>query len=75
MTYFKAKEIYIDEELPDDRKAETLRHELTHAVIFETQFVTRKKYSEEDVCDLLGMYGEIINSLAGEVIGRLEKEK
>ena len=74
LAYFKRKSIYIDEELKPEHKIEVLRHEITHAVIFETQFVETKKYTEEDVCDLIGTYGEIICELANEALYKLQRE-
>lgn len=74
LTYFKSKTIYIDQGLKPEHKIEVLRHEITHAVIFETQFVSANKYTEEDVCDLMGTYGEIICRLAEEAMYKLERE-
>lgn len=75
LTYYKSKEIYIDKELTKDHKIEVIRHEITHAVIFETQFIESKKYSEEDICDLVGVYGKIICELADKVYNKFVKEK
>lgn len=75
MTWYREKSIYIDKELPKDQKIDTIRHELTHAVIFETQFAHNKKYNEEDLCDLMGIYGKIINDLADKVYNKFVKEK
>jgi len=75
MTYFKTKEIYIDEEMSPDRKIEVIRHELTHAVIFDTQFAETKKYTQEDLCDLMGIYGKIICEIADKIMKKLSEGK
>lgn len=74
LTYFKDKDIYIDGDLKPEHKIEVLRHEITHAVIFETQFTEVKKYTEEDVCDLVGTYGKIICELADKVMNELQRK-
>lgn len=66
-TYFKSRIIYIDQSLDCTTRGEVLRHEITHAVIYETQFTQKHKYSEEDICDFVGMYGTIIHKLAHDV--------
>ena len=75
LTYYKIKSIYIDKELAKDHKLEVIRHELTHAVIFETQLSEHKKYNEEDMCELVARYGKIIVELAEKVSNKLNKEK
>ena len=75
MTWYREKAIYIDKSLPKDRKIETIRHEITHAVIFETQFTHNKKYNEEDMCDLVGIYGKTISELTDKVSKKFAKEK
>jgi hypothetical protein len=67
-THFKSKKIYVDNSLDDEDIYEVLVHELTHAVLFETQVKEVKKYNEEDVCEMMGMYGKIIIDLAEEVL-------
>lgn len=75
LTYYRSKSIYIDKELTKDQKIEVIRHEITHAVIFETQFAEHKKYNEEDLCELVAHYGQIICDLANKVYNKLTKEK
>lgn len=75
MTYYMTQSIYIDKALTKDHKIEVIRHEITHAVIFETQFAENKKYSEEDICELIAIYGKVICDLADKVYNKLAKEK
>lgn len=64
MTHYMTKDIYINNELHKDDIDEVLIHELTHAVLSETQIKESHKYSEEDVCDLMGKYARVIIDLA-----------
>lgn len=52
ITFSDIQVIYIDKDLPIDRKEKTLIHELTHCYI--DMYVTHmnKNYTEEDVCDI-----------------------
>lgn len=69
-THFKSKKIYVDNSLNDKDIYEVLVHELTHAILFETQIKEVKKFNEEDVCEMMGMYGKIIIDLAEDVLGQ-----
>ena len=42
--------------LPDDKLIRVLVHEITHAVIFETPFSTRKRFDVEEMCDIVGWH-------------------
>lgn len=58
------KEIYINKELKN--KKDILRHEITHAVIYEylqVDFV----WNEEHVCEFMQRYYKIIDDLVNEV--------
>ena len=43
-------------DLPEDRLIRVLAHEITHAVIFETPFSTRKRFDLEEMCDIVGYH-------------------
>lgn len=64
ITYTDTQKIYIDEDLPNDRKKATLIHELTHCYI--VSFITHcdKTYSEEDVADIVSNSYDIIHEIA-----------
>lgn len=66
-TQYVTKDIYINNELHENDIDEVLIHELTHALLSETQIKDAHKYSEEDVCELMGMYARIIVDLADKV--------
>lgn len=70
ITYTDIQKIYIDEDLPEDRKKATLIHELAHCYI--DCFITHcdKSYTEEDVADIVSNSYDIIH----EIIDRYFKE-
>ena len=71
ITYTDIQKIYIDEDLPKDRKKATLIHELTHCYI--VSFITHcdKQYSEEDVADIVSNSYDIIH----EIVNNYFKEE
>ena len=75
MTYYRTRDIYIDEELDEDALDEVLLHELTHAMLFETQIKPTRKFDEEDVCETVGMYGRRIIELADKVHKKWSKQE
>lgn len=66
VTNYDEKTIYLDETMKDDRKEQVLRHELTHAVIHSYLIENKENYSEENVCDFVAQYGNLICKLAKE---------
>lgn len=63
ITYHDTQIIYLDEELPIDRKKKTLLHELTHCYIGSYITFTEKTYCEEDICDIVSNSYEIIQNI------------
>ena len=63
ITYFDEQIIYIDENLPVDRKRATLIHELTHCFI--GNFITHqeKTFDEEMVADIVSNSYDIITEI------------
>jgi Zn-dependent peptidase ImmA (M78 family) len=63
ITYCDIQKIYIDEDLPADRKKATLIHELTHCYI--DNYITHcdKQYTEEDVADIVANSYDIIHEI------------
>lgn len=48
--------IYIRDNLPKDKEFRVFMHEVTHAVIAETPLAERKRFTEEEVCDIVGFH-------------------
>lgn len=64
ITYFDEQTIYIDEDLPVDRKRATLIHELTHCYI--SNYITHRyeeSYDEEMVADIVSNSYDIITEI------------
>lgn len=73
-THYYHHAIYINKEMRRDDKLATLRHELTHAFIYETQICDKSEYSEEELCDLVGIYGAEITDIAYKYFGESEAD-
>lgn len=58
--------IFLDINLPFDRKRRTLIHELTHCYISEYITHENKMFSEEEVADICANSNEIINTLVSD---------
>lgn len=71
--HYKDREIYLNSNLDEVDLYKTIRHELTHAVLYETQLNLQHSYSEEDLCELLAKWGEFIVNLAKDIINKLLK--
>jgi len=63
ITYCDIQKIYIDEDLPADRKKSTLIHELTHCYIDNYITHCEKQYTEEDVADIVANSYDIIHEI------------
>lgn len=63
--------MYISNELNPGRAARTIRHEMTHAFLAATQLSEPSKYSEEDLCELVAIYGPAIMQASDHVFRRL----
>jgi hypothetical protein len=48
--------IYIRPDIPEDKMIRVFVHEITHAVVFETPFSTRKRFDLEEMCDIVGYH-------------------
>ena len=55
--------IFIDKDLPLDRKRKTLIHELTHCYISEYITHEEKQFSEEDVADISANSHDIVHEI------------
>ena len=63
ITYCDIQKIYIDEDLPVDRKKATLIHELTHCYMDNYMTHCDRQYSEEDVADIVANSYDIIHGI------------
>lgn len=63
ITYVDVQKIYIDEDLPLDRKKATLIHELTHCYIANYITHQEKNYDEEMVADIVSNSFDIIRGI------------
>ena len=67
------RKIYLHKDLDLYTKRKTLRHELMHAVLYEYG-LNKDSYTEEQICDLLGTYGEFICDCANNYFKNKEGE-
>lgn len=72
-THYHHQEIYLSSELMPDTKCSTLRHELTHAFLAETQIESRDKFNEEMLCEFVAMYGKKICDIADKYFAEGKK--
>lgn len=63
ITYADVQKIYIDEDLPMDRKKATLIHELTHCYVINYITHQDKNYDEEMVADIVSNSYDIIHEI------------
>lgn len=60
ITDFKKEEIYINNNLSNNKKKQTLIHEITHAYINEYGFKSTDYFNEEQLCEFMAMQGDNI---------------
>ena len=77
ITYCDTMQIYIDKDLPVDKKKATLIHELTHCYIDNYITHCEKQYSEEDVADVVANSYDIIHEIVKNILrgAKLKKVK
>lgn len=64
LTFYKEHKIWIAQELCDDEKLRTLKHELTHCYIWEYGFYNVDFNNEELICDFVAsIYHFLQNTL------------
>ena len=56
LTNFDINTIFITPGLPEDKLLRVLMHEATHAIINGTPLCNRKRFNEEEVCDIVGFH-------------------
>lgn len=72
ITYCDIQKIYIDKDLPADRKKATLIHELTHCYIDNYITHCEKQYSEEDIADIVSNSYDIITEIISKYFNTKE---
>lgn len=66
--HYSERRIYVHKNLSLEDKFKVLRHELTHAVLYETQIELKEYYTEEDMCELMSKYGAFIVEKTNELL-------
>lgn len=67
-------EIYLSDSLKGFKAESVIRHELAHAFIHSTQANTPKEWTEEALCDLIGIYGKQISDISQRIYDELYRE-
>lgn len=62
-THHKNCKIYLDKDMPKDRKIKVLLHELTHCYIYEFIGHNLTSFTEEDVADIVANSHYIIHKI------------
>lgn len=68
--FFNEKTIYICKILNSQDKRSTLKHELAHAFLWETQIQKPKEFTEEMVCEFMAIYSDIIVSITNKYFNK-----
>lgn len=71
--HYKDSRIFIYFDTSDKDRKRLLLHELSHAVLYETQIELKEKYTEEDLCEFVAKYGLYIIELYNNLIEYLTK--
>lgn len=64
VTLYPKHEIWINNNMCQEQKIKTLKHELTHAYIWEYGLYNAPNFTEEMVCDLVAACSDIIGEIA-----------
>jgi hypothetical protein len=59
----------------DEQKIKTLKHELTHAYIWEHGLYNAPSFTEEMVCDLVAAINDTINEVLSEYKNTTRKQQ
>lgn len=68
-THYKTCTIYLDKDMPMERKIKTLYHELGHCYINEFIGHENNNFSEENVCDIIANSHAMIESIVRRFLG------
>lgn len=70
-TSYKNRKIYLDFRVSREDLLHIIKHELTHIYIYETQIELKERYSEEDICEFVAIYGARIINKANSILKRI----
>jgi len=70
--HYRDSKIFIYTETSFKDRTRILLHELTHAVLYETQIELKEFYTEEDMCELMAKYGQYIIELYKGLISEIK---
>lgn len=71
---YKDKTIYLSDKLTISDLSHIILHELCHAVIYMTQIKLDDNYTEEDLCEFVGKYYNIISDIYNIIYPELVKK-
>jgi Zn-dependent peptidase ImmA (M78 family) len=69
---YKDSVIFLDENTSDKDRQRIIRHELAHAMLYETQISLRDCYTEEDLCEFIAIYGNLIEEMATDILSKIK---
>lgn len=69
---YKSRTIYIDSSVNKTSMKRILAHELTHAVLYDTQMCLKEEYNEEDMCEFCGLYATVIHNITRNCIKKFK---
>lgn len=64
VTLYPKHKILINKDMCDEQKIKTLKHELTHAYIWEHGLYNAPSFTEEMVCDLVAACSDIVMEIS-----------
>lgn len=66
VTLYPKHEIWINEDMCEEQKVKTLKHELTHCYIWMYGLYNTPNFNEEMACDLVASSNDFINEVVEE---------
>ena len=69
---YKDYTIYVDSSITSKQLERLIPHELTHIVLYITQICRKDTFTEEDLCELLALYGKYIVRKSREIINKVK---
>ena len=74
LTFRQFNKIYINENLCEEERIKTLKHELTHCFIWEMGFYYANFDDEEMICEFVASISDFINEIVNKYINRNKGE-
>lgn len=66
LTQYPTRTIYINKDMHEGQIIQTLKHELTHAYIWNSGLYNAPHYTDEMVCDIVACSNDFINQTVKE---------